>query len=99
MLKKSPASNDPANLPEWPSSIERSDLLNSAIDDIRQLFENVPKPINVKTLSAHPEKYLPFLHAILRETENYNAEQINSVEVVQTEAKQRMGADSHHDSR
>ncbi|KAI8381609.1 uncharacterized protein BYT42DRAFT_613378 [Radiomyces spectabilis] len=52
----------------------------------RQLFDNVPKPTNVKTLSAHAGKHLPFLRTILREYENFNTEQINSAEVVQTKA-------------
>ncbi|KAI8369599.1 uncharacterized protein BYT42DRAFT_115918 [Radiomyces spectabilis] len=52
--------NDPTSPPEWPSSIDRSDLFNSAMDDLRQLFANVPKPINSRpTVPMLYERKLP----------------------------------------
>lgn len=74
----------------WPRSVTHSHETDAIVQQILDETDfGGPTPVTLATLSESPQEYLPFLYRILQQLEDYNENQLNLADDVQTEASRR----------
>ncbi|KAI8081762.1 uncharacterized protein BX664DRAFT_341232 [Halteromyces radiatus] len=75
-----------ATNPYWPTEIERTDELNTVLEQIKAATPLGPTAITPKVLVTNVEVYMTVLYKILVQLEQYNAGEMQRVDEVQTQA-------------
>ncbi|KAG1444045.1 hypothetical protein G6F56_010452 [Rhizopus delemar] len=74
----------------WPRSVTHSHETDAIVQQILDETDfGDPTPVTLATLSESPQECLPFLYHILQQLEDYNEDQLNLADDVQTEASRR----------